>query len=413
MIAKVSSTRSFGPLVAYLVRGSSGIDTERVAWVAARNLPNPDPDAAAVIMQETARKSSRVQFPVYHVSVSFDVSDNVTPEIMRGVGDQLLGDLGLWRHQALMVAHRDRPHAHVHLMVNRVHPDKGVAWPRWQDWPKIARTIRLAERALGFREVVSPLYALARPDERVPAPSTARERREEVRTGQPSLSGRLRTLLPKLRGTRSWTELEVCLAAHGLRLEQKGHGFVVTDGVKRIKASAVGGALSLRGLERRFNARRPTLSLAQQAVESVVGSGTVRVEGLQSALARYEAVALLGEKQYRAALDVMAARRWVGDVDLRSDSATGILHDRRTAVETERAHAWDAVDKAEARSRAVAEEIAQLPSLGRLAQAVAEAAHELTPPQLSTLHAASGTRFTSIVREGAREIAVGERDRAR
>jgi hypothetical protein len=137
VIANTSSGKRFGPLATYLVSGRSGAETDRVAWTAGRNLGTDDPELAAPLMQATARQSALVQVPVYHLTVSFDQQDRVTPEQMQRVADRVLHDLGLSNHQALMVAHKDREHAHVHVMINRVHPDTGVAWERWQDRPKI------------------------------------------------------------------------------------------------------------------------------------------------------------------------------------------------------------------------------------------------------------------------------------
>src|SRR5919204_648282 len=102
----------------------------------------------------------------------------VTPEQMRAVVDCVLSDLGLSEHQAVMVAHQDRPHAHVHVMVNRVHPETGVAWERWQDRPRIERTLREAERALGLREVSGRLYQLDGREAPEPSSLSPGERRQ-------------------------------------------------------------------------------------------------------------------------------------------------------------------------------------------------------------------------------------------
>ena len=57
-------------------------------------------------------------------------------------------------------AHQDREHAHLHVMVNRVHPETGVAWERWQDRPVIERALREQERVYGLREVPGRLHQL-------------------------------------------------------------------------------------------------------------------------------------------------------------------------------------------------------------------------------------------------------------
>lgn len=252
MIANTSSGRRFGPLATYLVSGRSGTETDRVAWTAGRNLGTDDPELAAPLMQATARQSALVQVPVYHLTVSFDHQDRVSPEQMQRVADRVLHDLGLSKHQALMVAHKDREHAHVHVMVNRVHPDTGVAWERWQDRPKIERALREEERALGLREVAGRLHQVDGRETPERATRSLGERRQSERTGDPAFVDRVRELLPELRAARSWEDLSARLAEHGLRVEGKGQGLVFTDGEHEVKASRVGRDLSLRRLEERF-----------------------------------------------------------------------------------------------------------------------------------------------------------------
>src|SRR6202022_4583726 len=125
-----SSSTSFGALAHYLVHGRAGDEAERVAWTASRNLGTDDPELAAYLMRATAAQSMRVEKPVYHLSISFDPTDVVTPEQMQEAADRMLRALDLSEHQTVMVGHRDRAHAHVHVMVNRVHPDTGAAWSR-------------------------------------------------------------------------------------------------------------------------------------------------------------------------------------------------------------------------------------------------------------------------------------------
>ena len=233
MIANTSSGRRFGPFAAYLAYCRSGVETERVAWTAGRNLGTDDPELAAPLMQATARQSVLVQAPVYHLTISFDRDDPVTPAQMQAVADRVFHDLGLREHQALMVAHRDRAHPHVHVMVNRVHPETGVAWERWQDRPKIERRLRVIERELGLREVAGHLY---QPETKGP-PQRARDA---------GFDERVRAHLPKLRTARSWQEVEARLAAHGLRIEANDQGIVITDSKHEVTASQVARDLSLR-----------------------------------------------------------------------------------------------------------------------------------------------------------------------
>src|SRR5664279_28571 len=155
-----SSARSFGALARYLAAGRSGDHPERVAWSTSRNLPTDDPELAGKIMRATAAQNVRVQQPVYHLALSFDPNDAVDRATMERVADRVLAALDLQRHQVLIVSHRDREHPHVHLLINRVHPDTGLVWNRWQDRAVVQQVLRDEERALGLRIVPGRLASV-------------------------------------------------------------------------------------------------------------------------------------------------------------------------------------------------------------------------------------------------------------
>src|SRR5574338_1231831 len=153
MIAVSSKGRSFRALAAYLATGRTGQEYDRVAWSSARNLPTNEPELAGKIMRATAEQNVRVERPVYHLVLSFDPNDRVDRATMERVADRVLNQIGLQDHQAVIVAHRDREHAHVHVLVNRVHPTKGHVWALSYDFRAIQEVLRREERALGIREV--------------------------------------------------------------------------------------------------------------------------------------------------------------------------------------------------------------------------------------------------------------------
>ena len=157
MIAVSSSSRSFAALGKYLVVGRDKVDEGRVAWTSARNLPTDDPELAAKIMRATASQNVRVSQPVYHLALSFDPRDVVDRATMERVADHVLEELQLKEYQAIIVAHADRAHPHMHILVNRVHPETGRVWDRWQDQPVIQRVLREEEQRLGLRAVAASL----------------------------------------------------------------------------------------------------------------------------------------------------------------------------------------------------------------------------------------------------------------
>jgi hypothetical protein len=177
MISMASSSRSFAALARYLEGSRSGEELDRVDWRAARNLPTDDPEVAARIMRATAAQNPRVEKPVYHLSLSFDSADRVDRAAMERVADRAIEALGLREHQVLIVAHRDRDHPHLHLLINRVHPETGVAWDRWQDRRAIQQVLRDEERAMGLRALAFTALAAERgPDNAVQAMRDTPER---------------------------------------------------------------------------------------------------------------------------------------------------------------------------------------------------------------------------------------------
>ena len=173
------------------------------------------------------------------------------------VVDRVLADLGLQEHQVMVVAHRRPEHDHVHLLINRVHPERLRAWKGDAGLPRgSSDSLRQIERELGLREVPGRHYRLAGQER--PAPSEGRtpgERREAERTGEEPWrrSGCGEAAGADLREAKSWAELEASAArGRGCGWRRKGRGLVVTDGEREVKASRVARATSRERLERRF-----------------------------------------------------------------------------------------------------------------------------------------------------------------
>jgi len=186
MIAMSSSARSFGALAQYLAKGRSGDEPERVAWSTSRNLPTDDPELAGKIMRATAAQNVRVKQPVYHLALSFDPSDQVDRIAMERVADRVIAALELQGHPIVIVSHRDRGHPHMHLLVNRVHPETGLVWNRWQDRAVIQQVLREQEKALGLRIVPGRLAAREQPTLDVIA-ANQRSREPQERAAGPAV----------------------------------------------------------------------------------------------------------------------------------------------------------------------------------------------------------------------------------
>jgi hypothetical protein len=236
---------SFGGLASYLETGESRVDpAQRVGWMDFRNLPTERMDVAVPIMRGTASLSGTQQ-PVFHLSISWAPGDPVNRELMHEVIMKTLSDLGLREHQAVILEHIDTDNPHVHAMVNRVHPETGVAWKG--SWSKLRAeaSLRRQEVERGLRVVPGWLASVPGAPELRPQPRLARGDAEFLQEVQECAG-------PVLERAQSWSELEAGLSEFRLSVRVNGRGMSVTDGRREVKASEVGRQFSRGNLEKRL-----------------------------------------------------------------------------------------------------------------------------------------------------------------
>lgn len=130
---------SFAGAAAYLLHDKDRADTaERVEWTATRNLATDNPHLGWRVMVATALDQNRLKEQagiantgrksskhVLHLTLSWHPEQNPTKEQMLEAADGALGALKASDRQALIVAHNDELHPHIHLMINRVSPRDG------------------------------------------------------------------------------------------------------------------------------------------------------------------------------------------------------------------------------------------------------------------------------------------------
>ncbi|MEO1262064.1 MAG: relaxase/mobilization nuclease domain-containing protein [Bacteroidota bacterium] len=131
--------RSFKGAGLYYLHDKQAKTNERVEWTMTHNLPTRDPHKAMKWMAHTAMNAERLKEEngtartgrksggkvVYAYSLSWHSNDNPKREEMEKAAFSSLEKLGLKDHEAVIVAHRDREHPHVHIVCNLVNPKTG------------------------------------------------------------------------------------------------------------------------------------------------------------------------------------------------------------------------------------------------------------------------------------------------
>jgi Relaxase/Mobilisation nuclease domain len=141
--AKGRSTKgrgtSFKGALVYVLHDKDAQTSERVGFVEIHNLATDDPhrawremkalcDAANDLKKRSGVKATgrKLTRPVYAFTLNWHEADNPDAAHMRETAFDALRTLGMENHQAVIVEHTDRPHKHVHVIVNLVDPETGL-----------------------------------------------------------------------------------------------------------------------------------------------------------------------------------------------------------------------------------------------------------------------------------------------
>ena len=199
MIGDIHKGASVRGAIAYAVDDSperkadqSGKPRGRVAWIQTLNLPTDDAELAGRIMTGVVydaptlktisghRAGRPLKKPAVHLILSYHESEMKIGDVTKRRKEILdtvrsaLGAVGLADRQAVIVAHVDRDHLHVHVIASRVSPETGLAADMTDDHHRISAWAEEYERSRG--NVVCPERVARReqkdlrPEERRPRP---------------------------------------------------------------------------------------------------------------------------------------------------------------------------------------------------------------------------------------------------
>lgn len=311
MIGKVVKPgKGFGGLARYLLLGSKEKkpDTSRVAWTATRNLSTDDPNHAAALMKATAARSKKVKAPVYHMVISWRRDEFPTDAIMEQVADATCDDLGLGDYQRLYVAHDDTDHRHVHVVINRVHAETGVAWRMSHDFRRIEQSLYRQSLALGLQPVPGRHTSTLQSRLKTRRPTTPALRKAGREGGTavprwsvPAMAERQALLRLLVDTATSWQHLHDGLRPIGIALMPKGMGLVFRNSDGEMKLSDLGKGYRLSHLEERYGT----------AFQSAVQPGPIREPALLSRVGR---TAVSAERE---AGDTIAMQSALAEAELR------------------------------------------------------------------------------------------------
>ena len=243
------------------------------------------------VAQHTARGKPRTH---YRVLASFE--RDVPNEQALGMVKEWL-DREFPRSRAFAVVHRDTEQTHVHVWIDarqldgkkiqlarQQHRSLDVSWNHIysremgidpSEHERKKEETRAAKREAWERHAKPELPPRVRKDVQELAPNWQRRElgvqasREWAEHPDGTFLERVRaTAGSDLKRAKSWDDLDRRLERHGLRIEPKGVGMVVTDGRHYVKASSVDREASRGKLEKRFG-----VTLAEHRTKKLERSG--------------------------------------------------------------------------------------------------------------------------------------------
>lgn len=154
---------SFAGAAAYYLHDRNADTDERVAFTHTENLLTDNPETACKVMAWTAMHQKelkaaagvkatgrKLEKPVHTFVLSWAPGEDPDHEHMIETARSAMGALGLADHEAVYVGHDDTDKAHVHIIVNRVHPNHGKAAPLSKTRLKLSKWAEAYEKEHGI-----------------------------------------------------------------------------------------------------------------------------------------------------------------------------------------------------------------------------------------------------------------------
>ena len=252
-----TSNRGFRHLARY-IRGRDA--NPRATWFHAANLPGvsgkDDLELACELVDAVQAQNTRAGSKrTYHLVISLHPDDRrLARKELQQIVERLVDTLGFCEHQYIAVRHDDTDHEHIHVAINKIHPETfRIHSPAW-DHQRLFTGARALERELGL----TPLRSGTRDREKIPQRAADCEAHHGIDSFARWAREKLR---PALLATelRSWDDVHDVCGRLGVVIRPHGNGLVFEDADRgvRVKASFVARELSKALLCKQLGSFRP------------------------------------------------------------------------------------------------------------------------------------------------------------
>jgi hypothetical protein len=271
-----SKAQRIGQLTSYVRSPESESPQEKCLYAGARGFMMDDPKSQTAEMIALSQEAVRSKDTINHYVLSWREGEQPSPEQVEEAVSIFMDELGWKDHQAIYGLHSDTDNIHLHIVINRVHPEtlKIVEKNRGFDIELAHKAIARIEHAQGWQREQNGRYQVlengelgrAPYDPEKPRQPDQKKRDMENRTGEKSAHRiAIEDGAAIIKQAQTWEQLHRELAAKGMRYEKTGSGATVFVGDVGVKASDVDRNASLAKMQKRLGEYQPAPQRQQVA----------------------------------------------------------------------------------------------------------------------------------------------------
>lgn len=240
---KGKGTSSFGKLIKYISRDQSADVPIKIS-----NCELSDSLALSIReVESTQAMNQRTQKDkCYHLVVSFPLGEKPSEQILDDIESELVGAIGYGEHQRIRAIHDDKDHYHMHIAINKIHPQKYNMIEPYYDKKTLMRSCAELELKHGLMRVNH-----GHGEEKSQGAAADIESHRGIESLQTWVKQNAKQELMK---ADNWQSFNTVLAKYGLHCKQRGAGLVIgnDDGIY-IKSSSIDKSFGFKQLVGKFD----------------------------------------------------------------------------------------------------------------------------------------------------------------
>ena len=278
-----SKAARVGKLADYIHSPESENSNEKCIYSGARGFICDDYPIQKAEMLALSQEAVRSKDTINHYVLSWREGEKPSSEQVEKAVSIFMDELGLKEHQVIYGLHADTDNIHLHLAINRVHPEtlKVIKPNKGFDIEAAHKAIARIEQVQGWQREQNGRYQVLDNGELGREQSDTNKSRQpdqtkrdmEQRTGEKSAERiAIEDGAPIIKKALTWSQLHRELAEKGMRYEKTGSGATLFVGDVGVKASSADRGASLIQLQKRLGKYEPSTQwqeVAKRAAEPI------------------------------------------------------------------------------------------------------------------------------------------------